>query len=101
MHHQNCLFLANGCVHYGTVLHEFIHAFGFTHEQNRPDRDGYVRIMWQNIKKDPRIRFNFMKAEGSLTFTPYDGHSIMHYFAKNSFAIEKGLDTIRSQVCAI
>ena len=63
----------------------------------RPDRDDYVRIMWQNIKTP--FKFAFKKAIGSKTFNvPYDGRSIMHYPAKNSFAIQNGLDTIRSLV---
>jgi hypothetical protein len=34
----------------GTPCHEIMHALGFLHEQNREDRDGYVRVNTQNIK---------------------------------------------------
>ena len=64
-------------------MHEFIHAFGFNHEHERPDRDFYVTINKHNIYNYDKNYYNFDKAgrrDGFETFgVPYDGLSIMHY----------------------
>ena len=61
----------------------FIHALGFAHEHNRPDRDDYITIKWDNIQPGNTKRNfkNFKKMKSSwLTWDlPYDGKSIMHY----------------------
>ena len=40
----------SGCVYLSIVVHELLHSLGFSHEQNRPDRDQYVDMHWDNIK---------------------------------------------------
>ena len=76
------------CKYMGTIAHELAHAIGFWHEQSRPDRDLYVRILWDNILKGKEHNFNKM-AYGSIDSRgiTYDYNSIMHYgpysFTKN------------------
>nr|XP_053627432.1 protein SpAN-like [Cherax quadricarinatus] len=72
--------IGKGCDTLGTVVHETGHAIGFFHEQSRPDRDGYVNIIFSNI--DSNMAFNFLKYNttdindyGVL----YDYSSVMHY----------------------
>ncbi|XP_054009362.1 astacin-like [Hylaeus anthracinus] len=39
-----------GCVQHGVVVHEFMHALGFYHQQSAADRDEWVTIHWTNVK---------------------------------------------------
>ncbi|CAL4094757.1 unnamed protein product [Meganyctiphanes norvegica] len=86
--------LGSGCVNYGTVLHELMHATGFWHEQSRFDRDNYVTINWSNVIKG--MAYNFNKKTHSVTQDlglPYDYSSVMHY-AQYAFARDRAVPTI-------
>ncbi|XP_044027726.1 uncharacterized protein LOC122864415 [Siniperca chuatsi] len=79
------LSLGDGCVQKGIILHELIHALGFFHEHSRSDRDGYVKINYENIESGQEA--NFLKRETNNLGVPYDYSSVMHYgpkaFSKN------------------
>jgi len=70
--------IGSGCGHTGIVVHEFLHALGFYHEQSRADRDDHVNIHWQNIKAGMESNFN-KGASVTASVGPYDVKSIMHY----------------------
>ena len=41
----------SGCLWKEVIQHEMMHAMGMNHEQERPDRDKYVTIHFENIKE--------------------------------------------------
>ncbi|CAG7838462.1 unnamed protein product [Allacma fusca] len=85
--------LASACFskRHGKPMHEVLHALGFYHEHCRGDRDQYVSINTNNIKKGHKHNFDI---KPSKTFqVSYDYHSIMHYSAY-AFAINPNIKTI-------
>jgi len=80
--------LGYGCVYERIIIHEFMHASGFFHEQSRYDRDTYVRINLENIKTGKESNFNkYTSSQIQHLGEPYDYTSVMHYsataFSKN------------------
>jgi len=72
--------LPNGCQSVATVVHEFMHALGFLHEQSRYDRDNYVTIITQNIWSGLESQFDKASARDiDLLGLDYDLNSVMHY----------------------
>lgn len=71
----------------GTIIHEIGHAIGFWHEQSRPDRDDYVKILEPNIEDGKLHNFKIRTHEIDSQGSTYDYGSIMHYrlkaFSKN------------------
>lgn len=76
------------------VVHEILHAAGFHHEQTRPDRDDYVKIMWDNIEQ--KAKSNFRKGIFREGIGAYDFTSIMHYYDR-AFAKDKTKLTIKTK----
>ena len=90
--------IGSGCEYKGIILHEILHALGRIHEHTREDRDSYVEINAENIKKGnkntcisiniqilvcPNVgrQKNFLKMEADTGDLSYDYDSIMHYNA--------------------
>ncbi|XP_069941790.1 protein SpAN-like [Cherax quadricarinatus] len=72
--------IGRNCDKLGTVVHETGHAIGFFHEQSRPDRDNYVKIIFSNIASNNT--FNFLKRNTTQINdydVLYDYSSVMHY----------------------
>lgn len=81
-----------GCWSSGTVVHEFLHAWGFHHMQCDNSRDDFVWIYWDNIQEANKHNFDIQTATTSYG-VPYDYDSVMHY-GPYSFAINTNEPTI-------
>ena len=70
------------------AIHEMAHAAGLYHEQSRPDRDQYVRILWENIP--PEWHSQYQHGRKSTAHGAYNYTSIMHYpaYFKGKLAIQ-------------
>lgn len=68
------LSLGKQCLNRRVAIHEIIHALGFGHEHQRPDRDQYISID-KSLRDQAAYSIDHtLVAEGA-----YDVHSIMHY----------------------
>uniref|UniRef100_A0A646QFY2 Metalloendopeptidase n=1 Tax=Hemiscolopendra marginata TaxID=943146 RepID=A0A646QFY2_9MYRI len=86
--------LGVGCRYKGTIMHELMHAIGFHHEHNRPDRDNYIIINWRNIEEGEGHNFKILHTNEVDLYGDYDLNSIMHY-GEEAFAKNKTIPTIK------
>lgn len=83
-----------GCEYHHVMAHELGHVIGFWHEQSRPDRDEYVKIIWKNVNRGWEHAFLKQTWQAVDSFdTPYDYNSIMHY-RLNAFSRSRRRKTI-------
>ncbi|XP_068140874.1 seminal metalloprotease 1-like [Drosophila tropicalis] len=80
--------IGEGCFRLYTVVHEFLHALGFFHQQSAANRDEYVTIVEDNITEGMEFNFDKYSEETVNDFgEEYDYGSVMHYgpyaFSKN------------------
>jgi hypothetical protein len=62
------------------ILHEIMHTLGFLHEQNREDRDQFVKIFWANIDEINKEQFKKIPNDFlGIKNRPFDYNSIMMY----------------------
>ncbi len=67
------------------IFHEFFHVLGFFHEQNRPDRDDFIEVLWENIDEENWAQFEKFSVESypqelrDLNATVFEFNSIMLY----------------------
>lgn len=79
--------LSSGCWGKGTITHEIAHALGFWHEQSRPDRDDFIRVVWPNIPAAKKHNFKkHSTTDVDSLGTKYDYISVMQY-SKTAFGI--------------
>ena len=99
----NQMSLAPGCVsNHATVLHEFLHAFGVFHTHQRPDRDDFIKVHWDNIYPDKQIWYQKIQnslLDETISGIPYDELSLMHYWADSTYNIDKTKPSLTSKVC--
>ncbi|KAL3071229.1 hypothetical protein niasHT_035555 [Heterodera trifolii] len=76
---RQLLSLAAGCLHDYIIWHEVMHALGLEHEHQRPDRDKFIRIHWENVEPDKHLNFEKIPHADVDLYHTYDYHSLMHY----------------------
>ncbi|KAG8174340.1 hypothetical protein JTE90_024496 [Oedothorax gibbosus] len=79
---QPTVSLGVGCQDHGTILHELLHAIGFRHEHQRPDRNDYIKVLFENINGEHRDQYTTMLARDFVWRVrdfEFDFSSIMMY----------------------
>jgi hypothetical protein len=78
-------------------MHEIGHAVGLVHEQQRRDRNSFVRILTKNIEEDRKGNFRMYPERSGMDVGSYDYDSIMHYGAR-AFGIQDSAGRRRTTV---
>jgi hypothetical protein len=79
------------------MVHELGHTIGLIHEHQRPDRDKFVKIDFDNIvggREDAQNKVDFGVVTGALVQSTYDYYSVMHYGSYLSGAVDESKPVI-------
>lgn len=68
------------------IYHETLHVLGLRHEHQRPDRDNYITVLYENIIDEFKQYFDISEHLYDTDTIPYDCKSIMHY-SPRSFTV--------------
>ncbi|VDK51915.1 unnamed protein product [Anisakis simplex] len=72
--------LGRDCLANYIIWHEMMHVIGFEHEHQRPDRDAFIRIEYENVLPGQLENFHKLRSdEVNVYDRKYDYNSIMHY----------------------
>lgn len=90
---KQTIHLGKDCEILGTFLHETMHAIGCIHEHSRPDREKYLDVKWNNIKKSEWNNFQKYELHSVKDMgIAYNFASVMHY--RNDAFTKNGKDTL-------
>jgi Astacin (Peptidase family M12A) len=71
------------CFRIGSVLHEMMHAIGFHHMHKTPERDDFIKIIYENVDENYIEKLAKFDDEDLTDFgLPYDIDSVLHYSSK-------------------
>ncbi|CAJ0602420.1 unnamed protein product [Cylicocyclus nassatus] len=76
---QQTLSLAVDCIADYIIWHEVMHALGFEHEHQRPDRDDFIKVEYRNVQAGQLANFEKLAPYEVDYNDSYDYKSIMHY----------------------
>jgi Astacin (Peptidase family M12A) len=72
-----------GCFRLYTIVHEFIHALGFFHQQAATERDEYVKIVWDKIEAGTKFNFEAYGDNIISNYVEYDYGRFGFFFNGN------------------
>ncbi|XP_075983377.1 uncharacterized protein LOC142981375 [Anticarsia gemmatalis] len=83
------MILGFDCLGSRDILHSLMHALYFEDEVRHPQRDHYVRVLWENIQTKYRSLYDIHEGGAFKTMVEYDTQSIMH-FHDRAFSVNGG-----------